>query len=134
MTDALKDCGAFSRSGYCVRGFVQGNSVCECRIVSQSISLAALGKCYAGSGTIWQCKILNHIFTIGNRLYTCSGRVCALDMTLCTSSNSTLGEKLLKKFKTCLSSPLSESRRASNIYPNQRASVIATPMSSMLSR
>ena len=27
-------------------------------------------------------KFLNHIFTIGDRLYTCSGGVCALDMTL----------------------------------------------------
>lgn len=27
-------------------------------------------------------QFLNHIFTIGERLYTCSGGVCALDMTL----------------------------------------------------
>lgn len=27
-------------------------------------------------------KFLNHIFTIGKRLYTCSGGICALDMTL----------------------------------------------------
>lgn len=64
MTDALK--GIVERLA--VRDIALGgalyggNSACECRVVSQSISLAALGKCYAGSGTIWQCQILKPYF------------------------------------------------------------------------
>ena len=63
MTDALK--GIVERLAVrdiALGALYRGNSACEYRIVSQSISLAALGKCYAGSGTIWQCKILKPYF------------------------------------------------------------------------